>query len=114
VKTYSTLGDLAKEQQRIVVKRNTEKPDDEIASKQIESAASMLEFLERARNGEMMPPEVIIQYSTYFRDDLTLDNMPRMQLINVRSPLIAKTVILSSCSRSNYCFFNSRFVASSI
>jgi hypothetical protein len=114
VKTHRTLGDLAKEQQRIAGNRSTEKPDDEIASKQIESAASMLEFLERARNGEMMPPEVIIQYSTYFRDDLTLDNMPRMQLINVRSTLIAKTSILSSCSRSNYRFFNSRFVASLI
>eukprot|EP00980_Cylindrotheca_fusiformis_P004018 scaffold880_cov132-Cylindrotheca_fusiformis.AAC.14 len=85
-----TLKDLAKEQQRIAGKRNTEKPDDEIASKQIETAASMLEFLERARNGEMMPPSVIIQYSTYFQDDLTLDNMPRMQLINVRSRIFAQ------------------------
>ena len=81
---FSTLEELAKEQKRIVVKRKDEKPDDEVSSKQIESAASMLEFLERARNGEMMPPEVIIQYANFFKDDLTLDNMPRMQLINVR------------------------------
>jgi len=78
-----TLEKLAKEQKRIVGKRKDEKPDDEVSSKQIESAASMLEFLERARNGEMMPPEVIIQYATHFQDDLTLDNMPRMQLINM-------------------------------
>eukprot|EP00980_Cylindrotheca_fusiformis_P016783 scaffold5055_cov91-Cylindrotheca_fusiformis.AAC.5 len=88
-----TLKDLAKEQQRIAGKRNTEKPDDEITSKQIETAASMLEFLERARNGETMPPAVIIQYSTYFQDDLTLDNMPRMQLINVRSRIFAQPIV---------------------
>ena len=75
---------MAKEQKRIAGKRNNEEPDDEMSSKQIESAKSMLEFLERARNGEMMPPDVIIQYSGHFKDDLTLDNMPRMQLINVR------------------------------
>lgn len=78
------MEELAKEQKRIVGKRNDETPDDEVSSKQEESAASMLEFLERSRNGEMMPPEVIIQYATHFKDDLTLDNMPRMQLINVR------------------------------
>lgn len=80
---YRTLEDLAKEQKRIAGNRNTETPDDKISSKQIESAASLLEFLDRARNGEMMPPEVIVQYANYFQDDLTLDNMPRMQLINV-------------------------------
>lgn len=80
---YRTLEDLAKEQKRIAVKRNTEDSDDKVASKQVESAASLLEFLDRARNGEMMPPDVIVQYATYFQDDLTLDNMPRMQLLNV-------------------------------
>ena len=54
-----------------------------IATKQEESAASMLEFLDRARSGEMLPPDVIIQYANYFKDDLTLDNMPRMQLVNM-------------------------------
>jgi len=54
-----------------------------IAAKQEESASAMLQFLEKARNGEMIPPEAIIQYATYFQDDLTLDNMPRMQLINM-------------------------------
>ena len=43
----------------------------------------MLEFLEQARNGEMIPPDAIIKYANYFQDDLTLDNMPRMQLINM-------------------------------
>jgi len=27
----------------------------------------MLEFMEKARNGEIIPPEVIIQFSTLFR-----------------------------------------------
>ena len=43
----------------------------------------MLEFLEKARTGEMIPSDVIVQYAHYFQDDLTLDNMPRMQLINM-------------------------------
>ena len=30
-----------------------------------------------------MPPDVIIKYAKYFEDDLTLDNMSRMQLINM-------------------------------
>jgi LETM1-like protein len=91
------LEELAKEQKRIAVTKMEESPDDaggkttkgeggsvvEIASKQKESAASMLVFLDRARRGEMMPPEVIIQYANFFKDDLTLDNMPRMQLINM-------------------------------
>lgn len=78
-----TLKELAKEQKRIAAKRNTETPDNKIASKQEQSAISMLEFLDRARNGEMIPPDVIVQYANYFQDDLTLDNMPRMQLINM-------------------------------
>jgi LETM1 and EF-hand domain-containing protein 1 len=78
-----TLEELAKEQKRIAAKRNTETPDNTIAVKQEESAASMLEFLEKARNGEMVPPDVIVQYANFFKDDLTLDNMPRMQLINM-------------------------------
>jgi len=48
-----------------------------------ETAASFLEFIEKARNGEFLPPEVIVKYAKYFKDELTLDNMPRMQLINM-------------------------------
>ena len=48
-----------------------------------ETAASFLEFIEKARKGEFLPPEVIIRYSSFFKDELTLDNMPRMQLINM-------------------------------
>ena len=48
-----------------------------------ETAASFLEFIDKARKGQMFPPEVIIRYAKYFEDDLTLDNMPRMQLINM-------------------------------
>ena len=48
-----------------------------------ETATSFLEFIEKARKGEFLPPEVIIRYSSFFKDELTLDNMPRMQLINM-------------------------------
>ena len=80
--TRRTLEELAKEQKRIAAKRASEKPES-IATEQEQSAESMLEFLDRARNGEMMPPDVIVQYANFFQDDLTLDNMPRMQLLNM-------------------------------
>ncbi|CAJ1966775.1 unnamed protein product [Cylindrotheca closterium] len=99
-----TLEELAKEQKRIVGKRNDEKPDDEESINQKQSAASMLEFLEGARNGQMMPPEVIIRYAKYFKDDLTLDNMPRMQLINM-----CKYMGITPYGSDNFLRFQLRF-----
>eukprot|EP00559_Dactyliosolen_fragilissimus_P008254 CAMPEP_0184857306 /NCGR_PEP_ID=MMETSP0580-20130426/2468_1 /TAXON_ID=1118495 /ORGANISM="Dactyliosolen fragilissimus" /LENGTH=919 /DNA_ID=CAMNT_0027352827 /DNA_START=403 /DNA_END=3162 /DNA_ORIENTATION=- len=88
-----TLQDLAKEQKKAAANRKELiiNSDDEstpsettktLASRE-ETAASFLDFIEKAREGAMFPPEVIIRYSTFFKDDLTLDNMPRMQLINM-------------------------------
>jgi hypothetical protein len=86
------LEQLAKEQKR---KASTRKKELEEAGvnlaaegvntidHQEDSAAKLLQFLKKARNGEMIPPDVIIRYANYFHDDLTLDNMPRMQLINM-------------------------------
>lgn len=48
-----------------------------------ETAESFLSFIEKARKGEFLPPDAIIRYAKYFKDELTLDNMPRMQLINM-------------------------------
>ena len=83
--SFRTMEELAHEQKRIAANRKDGKdePADSIASKQEASASDMLKFLELARNGEMAPPDAIIQYANYFQDDLTLDNMPRMQLINM-------------------------------
>jgi len=80
-----TMEELAHEQKRIAANRKDVKnePADSIASKQEASASDMLNFLDLARKGEMVPPDAIIQYAKYFQDDLTLDNMPRMQLINM-------------------------------
>mmetsp|Transcript_16115 Transcript_16115/g.34942 ORF Transcript_16115/g.34942 Transcript_16115/m.34942 type:complete len:950 (-) Transcript_16115:3546-6395(-) len=80
-----TMERLAREQKKIAAKRKggEDEPDDSFASKQEDSASDMLNFLDRARKGEMVPPDAIIQYANYFQDDLTLDNMPRMQLINM-------------------------------
>ena len=79
------MEELAHEQKRIAANRKDGKdePADSIASKQEASASDMLKFLDLARKGEMVPPGAIIQYANYFQDDLTLDNMPRMQLINM-------------------------------
>jgi len=80
-----TMEELVHEQKRIAANRKDGKdePIDSIASKQEASASDMLKFLDLARKGEMVPPDAIIQYANYFQDDLTLDNMPRMQLINM-------------------------------
>jgi len=80
-----TMEELAHEQKRIAANRKDgdEEPADSIASKQEKSAADMLKFLDLSRKGEMIPPDAIIEYANYFQDDLTLDNMPRMQLINL-------------------------------
>lgn len=77
---------MAKEQKRKARNKTKELQEagDEVGMhEQEDSARSMLEFLESARSGRMIPPELIIRYATYFQDDLTLDNMPRMQLINM-------------------------------
>ncbi len=58
-------------------------PSSTEAESREETAASFLKFIEKARKGEFLPPEVIIRYSAFFKDELTLDNMPRMQLINM-------------------------------
>jgi LETM1 and EF-hand domain-containing protein 1 len=77
-----TLEELAKEQKRKAAKKKKELieagEDDATIHQHEDSAASMLEFLEKARRGESIPPDVIIKYANYFHDDLTLDNMVRM------------------------------------
>jgi hypothetical protein len=85
-----TLQNLANEQKKAAISRSgtiTEvATSDGLSPEENErehSAESFLEFLEKARHGEMFPPEVIIRYATYFKDEMTLDNMPRMQLINM-------------------------------
>ena len=57
--------------------------DKSVVEKQEQSASSFLEFMQLARSGAIIPNHIIVQYAHYFRDDLTLDNMPRMQLINM-------------------------------
>lgn len=86
-----TLEDLAKEQKKSATHMKEEikesgqgdNIDDSVVAQQEASAASFLNFMEKARSGEMIPNSVILDYAHYFKDDLTLDNMPRMQLINM-------------------------------
>jgi LETM1 and EF-hand domain-containing protein 1 len=84
-----TMEELAKEQKRKAAKRKKELEEagvdmkEDTIEQQEDSAASMLNFLEKARNGEVLDTDAIIRYANYFQDDLTLDNMPRMQLINM-------------------------------
>uniref|UniRef100_A0A7S1Y8D5 Mitochondrial proton/calcium exchanger protein n=1 Tax=Grammatophora oceanica TaxID=210454 RepID=A0A7S1Y8D5_9STRA len=91
-----TLQEMAKDQKKQAASRrksalgkdeeaDTDGAVDEdcIEVKKEDTARSFLEFLEKARKGEMIPPDVIIQFSKYFQDEMTLDNMPRMQLVNM-------------------------------
>jgi LETM1 and EF-hand domain-containing protein 1 len=76
-----TLEELAKEQKRKAASKKKELieagEDDNTIHQQEDSAASMLQFLEKARSGEEIPPDAIIRYANYFHDDFTLDNMVR-------------------------------------
>ena len=76
-----TLQDLAQEQKKRASSKEEEEADC-VQVKKEKTAQSFLAFLEKARNGEMLPAEEIIKYASYFEDELTLDNMPRMQLVN--------------------------------
>lgn len=87
-----TMEDLAKEQKLSAshLKQEIEESgqeddniDESVVAAQEASAASFLDFMEKARSGEIIPNDVIVRYAHYFKDDLTLDNMPRMQLINM-------------------------------
>jgi len=82
-----TLGQLAKEQKKFaeIRKKDTaEESDAESLEKdKASTAASFLDFLKKARTGEVIPPDVIINFSRLFEDNLTLDNMGRMQLVNM-------------------------------
>ncbi|GMH55296.1 hypothetical protein TL16_g01873, partial [Triparma laevis f. inornata] len=47
------------------------------------SSQAFMDFLDKARKGEKLPSESIIKFSAFFKDDLTLDSMSRMQLVNM-------------------------------
>jgi len=82
---HRTLQDLAQEQKKRASSKQKSKEEAEadcVQEKKEKTAQSFLAFLEKARNGEMLPAEEIIKYASYFEDELTLDNMPRMQLVN--------------------------------
>jgi len=84
---FSTLAELAKEQKKFAQIRKLDADDaSDAESIEIEkeaTAISFLEFLKKARTGEAIPPDVIVKFAKYFEDNLTLDNMGRMQLINM-------------------------------
>jgi len=84
-----TLTELAKEQKKIAEtrKHNASEASDaetiELARKEASSASAFLSFLKKARTGEAIPPDVIIKFAKMVEDSLMLDNLGRMQLINL-------------------------------
>jgi LETM1-like protein len=101
------LEELAKEQKKSASHMKQEikesgkegEIEESVVAQQEASAAKFLEFMEKARNGEMIPNDIIVRYAHYFKDDLTLDNMPRMQLINMCT---CATAMLSSVFRYGF------------
>ena len=82
-----TLRGLAKEQKKFAqIRKHDADESSDAESIEIEkeaTASSFLGFLKKARQGEAIPPDVIVKFAKYFEDDLTLDNMGRMQLVNM-------------------------------
>ena len=97
-----TLAELAKEQKKFAQIRKHDADDaSDAESIEIEkeaTAISFLEFLKKARTGESIPPDVIIKFAKYFEDNLTLDNMGRMQLINMCKYVSRDLSLLFLCS----------------
>ena len=81
-KKKRTLQNLAKDHRKRYAKKSGS-DGEHVNNERQETAVSFLEFVNKARKGEMIPPDVIIKYSSYFKDELTLDNIPRMQLVNM-------------------------------
>ena len=61
----------------------------EIAEKEA-TAEDFLEFLDDARGGKLISPDVIIRFAEYFKDELTLDQIPCTQRIVVKKWSCAK------------------------
>jgi len=96
-----TLQELAKEKKKLAgarllkrkqaakKKREEEGEDELMPCETIEtedderSAKEFMEFLDSAKTGKALPAESIIKFSKFFKDDLTLDNMGRMQLTSM-------------------------------
>jgi len=55
----------------------------ELARKEASSASAFLSFLKKARTGDPIPPDVIIKFAKMVEDSLMLDNLGRMQLVNL-------------------------------
>lgn len=47
------------------------------------SATELIEFMEKARMGEPLPHEAVVRIARLFKDELTLANMPRPQLVTM-------------------------------
>jgi len=64
-------------------KKTKGKKDDEEASEDNASATELIEFMEKARMGEPLPHEAVVRIARLFKDELTLANMPRPQLVTM-------------------------------
>mmetsp|Transcript_15516 Transcript_15516/g.22869 ORF Transcript_15516/g.22869 Transcript_15516/m.22869 type:complete len:793 (+) Transcript_15516:1-2379(+) len=85
------LQSMVKEQIKERKEGNDSNPDNSNSTSPVQpcvddeedTASKLLQFLDKARSGEMIPSDSIIRFSKYFEDELTLDNLPRTQLVNL-------------------------------
>ena len=64
---FRTLQEMAKEQKTNAANRlqNAVGTEKEETAKQEQSAAAMLDFMTKARSGEILPADVIIQFASH-------------------------------------------------
>jgi LETM1 and EF-hand domain-containing protein 1 len=72
---------------RLAVAKFMQETLQEIADKKTKegssSAQEILEFVDKARNGEPISNEKVVQIASQFKDELTLPNISRPQLISM-------------------------------
>src|SRR3546814_6414374 len=59
------------------------KKDVASSTEQRATADELVDFIDRAKHGEMLQTEDVTRLARFFKDELTLDNIPRPQLVTL-------------------------------
>ena len=80
IDTIATMAEQKKKRSKAQAKGGG---DPEEATEDTASATELIEFMEKARMGEPLPHEAVVRIARLFKDELTLANMPRPQLVTM-------------------------------
>lgn len=73
-----TIKTMAERKKKKTKGKKGDEPSEDNAS-----ATELIEFMEKARMGEPLPQEAVVRIARMFKDELTLANMPRPQLVTM-------------------------------